>query len=57
MRSDRSRPRYPMTRAEIDAPNNQDIFAVVDPIKHVIYRNRAASVDANIVRIYRDIQL
>ena len=53
MKSDRSRPRYPIVRAEIDAPASQDIYAIVDPIRRVMYRNRAAHPDANVIKLQK----
>lgn len=53
MRDDKSRPRYPILRAEIDAPASQDIYAIVDPIRRVMYHNRSASPDANVIKLQK----
>lgn len=53
MKRDAGRPYYPMRHTDIDSPLNQDIYAVVDPVRRVMYANRAARPNANIVQIIR----
>lgn len=51
MKNDAGRPYYPIRRAEIDSPLNQDIYAVIDPVKRIIYTNRAARPGAKVVQM------